>query len=243
LSEDEDLTARILREARVTAAIDSPYVVKILNFGRLPGAGYYLVLEHLKGSDLATLVKRRGVLDVAHSLEIAMQLCDAIGAAHQLGVIHRDIKPHNVIATSMTPLSIKLLDFGISKATSEFDQSSTSTTAAGVMLGTPNYMAPEQIHQLEPTGPSTDIYAIGATLHFLLTGRPPFEGTSLPRVLLQICDAPLAPLKQLPEVTRVLARALAKEPHDRFPSAGALRKALAACAKPRGVRESQRAHA
>lgn len=242
LSDDDDLIARVLREARVTAAIDSPHVVGILDIGRLPGGGFYLVLEYLEGCDLAELIERRGTLDVQRSLEIAMQLCDAVSAVHRAGVIHRDIKPDNVFVTGTLAPRIKLLDFGVCKVARRLRNAATlDSTCSGMMLGTPHYMAPEQVDRRELAGPSTDIYAIGATLHFMLTGRPPFEGSTLPRLLLQICEAELKPIAGHAELTRVLERALAKRPQDRFQSA--LRKALATCARQLRARDSRAAHA
>jgi serine/threonine-protein kinase len=243
LSADDELIVRSLREARVIAAIDSPHVVDILDIGRLADGGLYLVLEYLEGWDLASVVKRQGALEVARSLELAMQLCDAVSAVHRAEVVHRDIKPHNVFLTSMTPACIKLLDFGICKVSGSSQSADTpAATRTGVLLGTPHYMAPEQIDRCE-AGPATDIYAIGATLHFMLTGRPPFEGTSLPRLLLQICEAELTPLVGLPELTSVLECALAKRPQERFQSAAAFRHALAQCAKRQRARARTEAHA
>jgi len=244
LNDDDDLISRVLREARVTAAIDSPHVVGILDIGRLPTGGFYLVLEYLEGCGLGELIERHGTLDVQGSLDVAMQLCDAVSAVHRAGVIHRDIKPDNVFVTGTLPSRIKLLDFGVCKIARRLRNAATlDSTSSGMMLGTPHYMAPEQVDLRELAGPSTDVYAIGATLHFMVTGRPPFEGSTLPRLLLQICEAELKPIEGQAELTRLLERALAKRPQDRFQSAGALRKALASFAKQLRLRNLKTARA
>jgi serine/threonine-protein kinase len=165
---------------------------------------------------------------------MALQLCAAIDAVHRRDVIHRDVKPQNVFVVegSAATESIKLLDFGICKAPS-FDVAGAAQTRTGTWLGSPHYMAPEQVEGRAGVDQRTDVYAAGAVLHFMLTGRPPFEAATLLRLLVEICDAPrpdlTAPPTRLPAaLQRVLDRALAKRPQDRFQTARELQRALAA---------------
>jgi serine/threonine-protein kinase len=203
-------------------------VVHVVDMGRLRSGAFYLVLEYLKGSDLNAMVAGDGPLSPARSVEVALQLCAALGCVHAAGIVHRDIKPQNVFLTDAPQACVKLLDFGICKVPEDIDQATPlAATRTGSLVGSPEYMAPEQIEggRLDAR---TDIYGLGATLHFVLTGRPPFAASSLPRLLVQICEAPPPALPaHLQVFGGILARALAKRPEDRFLDATELRAALA----------------
>jgi eukaryotic-like serine/threonine-protein kinase len=222
-----ELALRLQREARATASIHSDHVVAIFDTGRLPNGALYIVLEYLEGADLSWLVARDGPFGMERCLELGLQLCDALQAVHAAGIVHRDIKPANIFLTRAGML--KLLDFGIAKACSP---NSASATLSGSLLGSPHYMAPEQIERPREVDARTDVYAAGASLFFMLTGHPPFEASSLSRLLVRICDGP-APRLALPARAttlrawrRTLLRALARRPAERFQDAQALRAAL-----------------
>jgi serine/threonine-protein kinase len=227
--------ARFRREAQVAAALQSEYVVTVMDMGRLKSGEYYLVLEHLRGADLAWLIANQGPFSIERSLRMALRLCAAMDAVHHLDVIHRDIKPQNVfvVAGSDASESLKLLDFGICKAPSFDAPGAAALTRTGTWLGSPHYMAPEQVEGRAGVDQRTDVYAAGAVLHFMLTGRPPFDATTLLRLLVQICDAPNPDLTVDPThvpagLQCVLDRALAKRPQDRYQTARELHGAIAA---------------
>jgi eukaryotic-like serine/threonine-protein kinase len=230
LASDSHVASRLVREARALATIDSRHVVRIIDIGRLPHGPLYLVLEDLQGEDLAARVARQGPLPAPLALELALEMCDAASDVHASGIVHRDIKPHNVFITSTGSARVKLLDFGICKVPSYVDDAG-SLTLAGSMLGTPHYMAPEQIEGRLLADERTDLYAIGATLYFMLSGQPPFEASSLPRLLVQICECDPPRLMAAGELEQVLRRALAKRAAQRFGDAGELRAALSTCFK------------
>jgi len=232
LTFDVELAARFRREARAAAAIRSEHVVQALDMGQLADGAYYLVMEHLEGSDLAETVNERSGLPLSDALHVALQLCDALIAVHACGIVHRDLKPENLFLArrSGTPAVLKLLDFGVCRARDTL-VGGQPLTQAGALLGTPHYMAPEQIDGSAGVDPRTDLHALGAVLYFMLIGRPPFEATNLPRLLMRICSEPAPCLRasrtDLPAaLAALLQRLLEKRPEHRYTSALTLRRAL-----------------
>jgi eukaryotic-like serine/threonine-protein kinase len=225
LADDVAAHARFRREMRVARAVRHPHIVKVLDVG-----SDYLVMELLRGADLAWIVARDGALPVALAVSLALQLCDALGAVHAAGIVHRDLKPENIFlsAGQVGAPFAKLLDFGISRP-----REASALTETGTLVGTPHYMAPEQIDDPAAVGPQTDMHALGAVLYFALTGQPPFEAATLTRLLIRIATDP-APCPQqsrsdVPDVlAQIVQRALAKRPEDRFQDVAAMRAALAA---------------
>jgi serine/threonine-protein kinase len=231
LGDAHELVPRLLVEARVVNAIRHRGVIDIFGFGELPDGRPYVVMELLQGVSLSAYLRRRKRLSAEESVVILDEMLAALGAAHRGGVVHRDLKPGNVflVENPEGTRSVKLLDFGIAKV-KEF-QPSRRLTQEGSILGTPDYMAPEQVRG-EKVGPAADLYAVGVIAFQMLTGRLPFLGAS-PRVLMaQVDELPPALSSLVPDVPRALEhivmRLLAKLPAKRYASAEAVRRELSA---------------
>jgi formylglycine-generating enzyme required for sulfatase activity len=221
---------RFLREIRAAAKLDHPHVVKA--HSALPlGDSLAFAMEYVEGEDLAQLVRRQGPLPVAHACRYARQAALGLQHAHEHGMVHRDIKPHNLILARRgnEPL-VKVLDFGLAKA-ARVGEADTDLTGTGKMMGTPGYMAPEQALDAARADIRADIYGLGCTLYFLLTGAPPFSGRSMFEVLQAQATARPRPLDQvradLPEgLAAVVARMLAKDPAKRYQTPAEVAQAL-----------------
>src|SRR5580700_1911884 len=170
------LVERFLREARVSAQIKSPNVVQVVDVDSTEEGEAYIVMELLEGEPLSAVMEREGKLPVGLASDYTVQILHALEAAHALGVIHRDLKPENVFVTfsSGKPL-LKLIDFGIAKA-KLMDSESRNLTVAGVVMGTPEYMAPEQAHAADKVDARSDIYAVGVMLYEMISGSRPATG-------------------------------------------------------------------
>ena len=229
-----EYVARLKREARAASRIRSEHVVRIFDIGELPGSGIpYLVMEHLVGADLAQVLAKRGPLPVHLAVECIMQACEALAEAHAVGIIHRDLKPANLFLTEGVDGSpcVKVLDFGISRMSRR--EALSPLTDPGVVLGTPSYMAPEQMEAADNIDTRSDIWAIGAILYELLVGRPPFIGQSLPQLFVKIMRSktprPSAVRDDVdPGLDEVVARCLAIDPARRYATVADLAWALAA---------------
>jgi serine/threonine-protein kinase len=220
----DEARERFLREGRATAALVSDHVVRVYDVGTLDTGAPFIVMELLRGRDLAVTLQQNGALPIEHAADCVRQAADAIACAHAQGIVHRDLKPSNLFLTQRSdgmPL-IKVLDFGISKTTQGALEPLTSNlTAARSVLGTPFYMSPEQIRDAKQVDFRTDIWSLGLILHELLTGAPAFEGTTLPGVCAAIAaDAPAALRLKRPEVPveleAIVLRCLEKDPEKRF---------------------------
>jgi serine/threonine-protein kinase len=233
-----EVIARFQREAQAATAIGHPNIVEVLDMGRLPGgpleaASLYMVLEFLEGQDLWELVEREGALPIGRAVHIVRQLADALHAAHEKGIVHRDVKPENVflVRRGAERDFVKVLDFGISKVIGG-DAGAHSMTHTGSILGTPYYLSPEQAHGRKDIDRRVDIYATGVVLYRLLCGQFPFEADSFPMLIVQICtEAPVAPRRLRPDMPEaleaIIVRCLAKAPPDRFANGAELADALA----------------
>jgi serine/threonine protein kinase len=217
LSRDEELRARFLREGRLAARLAHPNVVRIFDVGE-DDERPFIAMEYVDGETLAELVRRRGPLPASEVAELGVQICRALAAAHEAGLVHRDVKPQNLLLGSNGLL--KLGDFGIA-----FGLGGTRLTMAGTVLGTAAYLAPEQARGEEVTA-AADVYGVGAVLYELLTGRPPRTPTSLADLTDSTTIAP--PVGAPPALTRIVMRCLAAEPAARPPSAAELAHELAA---------------
>jgi serine/threonine-protein kinase len=228
-----EVIARFRREAETAAGITHPNVVGVYDVDVTKDGHFYLVCEHLTGIDLAERIAKEKRLDVPQAIHVIVQVCRALEAAFARGVVHRDLKPHNVflLADESGKVSdrpeVKVLDFGLSRV---MDAPGTQLTQTGVIMGTPAYMAPEQA---QGTGVDhrTDVYGVGAVLFVALTGRPPFEAETLQAVVLQVLtDEPPLPRSLNPEIPEnlelVIQRAMARKKEDRYQTMGALREAL-----------------
>jgi serine/threonine-protein kinase len=233
---DLALLHRFEREVRATAALTHPNTVAIYDYGHAEDGTFYYVMEYLPGLNLDDLVKRHGPLPPARAVHLLRQLCGALAEAHAAGLVHRDIKPGNVIVCRLGGRHdvAKLLDFGLVRAP-DWGAEPTRLTSRGALLGTPLYMAPEQARGAETADARSDLYSLGALAYFLLTGQPPFQrDTALETIAAHLAD-PVPPLTaarpDVPaDVEAVVLRCLAKSATDRFPDVRALEEALAACA-------------
>jgi hypothetical protein len=222
LAMNSDLQVRFQREAETAASVEHPSVVGTYDIGRTPHGWQYMVCEHLTGLDLHTHIDRFGPLGDVTVIHIGKRLCEAVEAAHDKGVIHRDLKPHNVFLVGDFALGVpdkpnlKVLDFGLSR----FVDRDSQLTKTGVIMGTPGYMSPEQAHSRD-TDHRTDIYGVGAILYAAATGRAPFvEDTPQMTVLAVMSREPERPRVLEPTVSEglevVIQRAMAKDPGQRY---------------------------
>jgi serine/threonine protein kinase len=234
------VVARFAREARAAVKIKSEHVARVIDVGKLENGAPYIVMEYLEGEDLGAWVQTRGRLPVAQAVLFVLQACEAVAAAHAIGIVHRDLKPSNlfVIRLADGSLSVKVLDFGISKLASR-NPTDASITSAAALLGTPLYMPPEQMRSARDVDARSDIWALGALLHHLLAGEPPFSGSSLTEVMASVLDGEPRSLRaSLPdapaELEAVIAKCLQKRRGQRYANVGALAKALLPFAPARG---------
>jgi serine/threonine-protein kinase len=227
--ESPSLVERFHRELMVAASLESPHIVKVLDVSKPSALVPYLAMERLEGVDLATILRDRVRLPLNEVVGILEQVARGLDVAHRAGVVHRDLKPHNLFLHKAS--CWKILDFGVAKT---FGSEGTLTQNA--IVGTPQYMAPEQTLGKEVT-PLSDIYALGAIAYRCLTGRAPHDGRDLGALVYRIVHgAParpgtLAPISR--EVESVLAVAMAKDPKQRFPSAREYVESLSAAAQDR----------
>jgi serine/threonine protein kinase/Tol biopolymer transport system component len=222
------LRQRFEREARAISALNHPHICVLHDVGQQDGIEF-LVMEHLEGETLAARLSR-GALPLDQALRFAVEIARALDAAHRKGIVHRDLKPANVMITKS---GTKLLDFGIAKLAARSTFASTRggpptahtpLTTEGMLLGTLQYMSPEQLESREPDARS-DIFAFGAVMHEMVTGRRCFDGTGEASVIAAIIKGEAPPLSRVhplapPSLDRVVARCLAKDPDDRWQSAG-----------------------
>src|SRR3954447_24562747 len=227
LLEDADIRARFLREARAAASIEHPNVIPVHAAGERDGVAY-LVMRFVEGDDLRTLVRRDGPPSASHAADVIGDIGEALDAIHRAGLVHRDVKPANVLVDRRG--HVYLSDFGLAKQV--LSHAGSTATASGQWVGTLDYIAPEQIRG-GAVDARADVYALGGLLHFLLTGHVPFErDADEAKLWAQLSDPPPVPSEQRPELPRaldaVVARAMAKLPEDRCLSAGDLGRAVRA---------------
>lgn len=212
LTSDEEFVARFRREAQAVASLSHPNIVSIYDVGQDQGM-YYLVMEMIEGRNLKEIIKEKGKIPVNEAVEIAKQICEALEHAHQQQIIHRDIKPHNIILTADG--KAKVTDFGIARAVS-----TATVTHTGSIMGSVHYFSPEQAKG-EIADEKSDIYALGVVFYEMMTGKLPFEGDSPISVAMKkINGDPLPPREinpLIPEtMEQVIKRAMARNPHKRY---------------------------
>jgi serine/threonine-protein kinase len=231
----EESFARFEREAKAASAVDSPHIVDVFDVGTTNEGLPYIVMELLRGEDLGQLIRRLGPLEVEVALKVVAQVLRGLVRAHEVGVVHRDLKPDNVFLVDRDDdeTFIKILDFGVSKIPKETGGGVRTLTREGVVLGTLVYMSPEQAQAAPDLDERTDLWAVGAILYECLAGRPAFTGATYESVIVTICtqDPPdLAPLRPdlSPGLVTVVKRALARDRAARFSSARDMLDALVA---------------
>jgi serine/threonine-protein kinase len=228
---DPSTVERFLREARAAARLRSHHVARVLDVAMLPDGSPYIVMEYLEGADLRQVLERDGTLSVETACDYIAQACEAVAEAHALGIVHRDIKPDNLYLTTHFTVEgfVKVLDFGISKLMTAQESALTQTRT---FVGSPLYMAPEQLRSAREADARSDVWALGVVLFELLTRRYPFEADSLPDLCMKVTREPARSILELrddlPEaLVGVIERCLEKEPAARYANAAELATALA----------------
>ncbi len=246
----KELVGRFQREAQAASRLRNEHIARVIDFGELDSGLPYLVMEYLSGRDLQQVLKAEGPLPIHEAIGYILQVCEAMAEAHAAGIIHRDLKPSNLFLTTASDGSrmVKVLDFGIAKATGDPGESDggMSLTKTEAVLGSPLYMSLEQVRSSRDVDARADIYAIGAILYQLLTGRVPYEAQTFPELILKLgteeppppsavrADIP-APLEQ------TILRCLERDRTRRFPNLGELAAALAPFALDEHIGSAERA--
>jgi serine/threonine protein kinase len=232
----DDLRERFLQEARAASMISQENVVEITDFGDTPDGSVFFIMEFLQGEDLSDTLKSQGRLPWSRAKPIMLQICRALAAAHDAGIIHRDMKPENCyrIARGSNEDFIKVLDFGIAKVTSEDESEGKGLTRTGMIFGTPEYMSPEQAQGARPDH-RVDIYAVGVILYELLTGEVPFSADTFMGILTKhMFEVPRAPSSLVPdadiplEVENIILKAMQKDRELRFANMREMAEAIEA---------------
>jgi eukaryotic-like serine/threonine-protein kinase len=237
-----EAVTRFLREARSAVQIQSEHVARVMDVGTLESGAPYIVMEYLRGLDLKDVSTRRGPLPVSEAVDFVLQACDAVAEAHALGIVHRDLKPSNLFLTERpdgSPL-VKVLDFGISKALHSGSGGQTSQqqmTASAAIMGSPQYMSPEQIRSSKNVDARADVWALGTILHELIAGTPAYVADTVPGLLAMIvADAPppisLARPDAPSDLEAAILRCLQKDREQRFANVAELAHALERFASP-----------
>jgi serine/threonine-protein kinase len=222
-ADDEGFVERFRREAKHAAALNHPDIVQVYDQGHTEDGTYYIAMEYVPGGTLAQRIKREGPLDPREAAGVASRVADALAVAHARGIVHRDIKPQNVLLSATG--EAKVADFGIARAAS-----ATTVTEASLILGTAAYMSPEQVRG-ERVGPASDLYSLGVVLYEMLTGEPPYTADNPLATAMKHLDEPTRrPGEANPAVPEELdaltAKLLSKRPEDRYASAAELAEDL-----------------
>jgi len=239
LARRPDLVARFLQEARSASRIGHENVIDISDFGQSPDGLVFIAMEFLDGKDLGEIVRGQGAMDWGQVRDIVLQICRALRAAHDKGIVHRDMKPENIFLVQREgqPHFVKILDFGIAKVMG-LDPNGPRLTRTGMIFGTPEYMAPEQAEGKD-TDHRADIYAVGCILYHLITGQTPFIAESFMTMLTKhLMEDPVPPSTRRPdliispEMDALVLKALEKDRDHRWQSMAELLEAVAACPGP-----------
>ena len=231
LAKNDLALKRFHREARMLAEVESPYIANLLELNAENGL-QYIVMEFVNGQDLSACLKSRGRVSERDAIAMMADVARALREAHARGVVHRDLKPDNMLLITnledeQAPPRVKLTDFGLAREILESESEAKQVTSAGAVLGTPRYMSPEQCSGTAVVDARSDVYSLGATLFHLLAGRPPFDANTVMGIIAKQVNEP-APLIRtiVPElseaVEQVVAKCLAKKPESRFQHAGEL---------------------
>src|SRR5881628_1714938 len=240
----EEIRLRFLREAETAARLSHPHIVPIHSVGEGPDGLVYFVMAYVDGESLAARLKRRGRLPPEEARRVMIETADALGAAHAVGIIHRDVKPDNILLEGSRG-RVVVTDFGIAKALSSTTGSAT-LTATGVAIGTPHYMSPEQAAGDREIDGRSDIYSLGVVGYQMLAGELPFHAPTVPGILMKHITERAPNLQEKTptcpdDLAACVMRSLEKEPESRWPTADALRRALESrSAPPYSYRPSRR---
>jgi serine/threonine protein kinase len=234
---DKELRERFALEAKAAAKLRGEHVVRVHDVGTLDGQVPFIVMEFLDGRTVGAIINERGPLPVELACELTIQACEALAEAHGRGIVHRDVKPDNLVVTlghDDTPL-LRVVDFGISKVSLALDPGRTNP--GGTILGTPYYMSPEQLDGGDELDARSDIWSLGAVLFEMLAGRKAFTGQSFASLASEILTQPPRQLRKIrfdapEELERIVERCLAKKPQDRFATVAELAAALEPFAPP-----------
>ncbi|HEX7900208.1 MAG TPA: serine/threonine-protein kinase, partial [Planctomycetota bacterium] len=223
MSRDPEYVARFRREALTAARLEHPNIVQVYDVGMYEGRPY-IIMQYVDGESLSTIVENLGAMDPKDAAKVIAGMLRGLHHAHEAGIVHRDVKPDNVIVTKGD--QAKLLDFGLATES----EGNMQITKDGMVVGTPYYLSPEQARGKKAT-PLSDVYAAGISLYYLLTGTRPFTGATALAVLNKhIHDQPEPPAKKNPKIPKVLSdlvlKLMAKRPEDRYPNAGAAAQAI-----------------
>jgi serine/threonine-protein kinase len=232
----DEAIARFLNEAQAAAKLQGDHVVRIYDVGQLENGLPFMVMELLAGTDLGSVLDERGALPEREAVDLVLQACAGVAEAHRMGIVHRDLKPSNLFVTTRSdglPL-LKVLDFGISKQLTDphSGEAAPTFTNTRTLMGSPNYMSPEQIRDARRVDGRTDVWALGIILQELVTDAPVFRGESFPGICAAIVADPPMPVRTMapdvsPTLEAVIARCLEKDPQRRFQSIAELVSALA----------------
>lgn len=237
-ADNPEVVQRLLREARAAVRLRSEHVCRVLDVGRAAGGVPYVVFEYLDGTSLSDYLRRKGELPFDQIWRFLLEACDAVGEAHRLGIVHRDLKPLNLflVGGQNGRMKLKVLDFGISKTVNP-ETSDYPLTESSTVLGTPSYIAPEQMSDMRSVDARADVWALGVSAYELVTGRVPFKGASLMDLAVRIAGEPAVPPSSLradvpPALEEIILRCLEKDRANRYASANELGAALVAAAPP-----------
>src|SRR6267143_3168057 len=228
LAADEKIVARFSREARAASKISHPHALSVTDFGEDQNGTVFLVMEYVDGRTLKDIIRQEGPMPLARVVEIIKQVGSALDAAHVQGVVHRDLKSDNImLLNTMNADYAQVLDFGIAKIKEREGEYNPGLTAPDLVIGTPQYMSPEQCSQAPDIDARSDTYSLGIILYEMLVGHVPFKGESPTAIMLKHLQEPapsvLDERKDLPAgVATVVARALEKRPEDRYETVGEL---------------------
>ncbi|MEJ7596483.1 MAG: protein kinase [Kofleriaceae bacterium] len=227
MAESPSTVARFLREAQATVRLRSEHIARVIDVGTMPDGLPFMVMEYLDGNDLNQILRHHGPQSPAIVCDLMLQACEGMAEAHSIGIVHRDIKPSNFFITRRPDGSmlLKILDFGISKASIGVSE----LTGTQTIVGTPTYMAPEQMRTARSADHRSDIWSMGVVMYQLLTGRPPFSGESYAELVLKVGGEPPEPMHVTlpPGLGEVILRCLDKKPELRPQNVGELARSIA----------------